>query len=236
MDASNIIISLLTLTLLEIVLGVDNLVFIAIASNRLPQAKQKSARRFGLMLAWVTRLLLLASAVWIASLTQPLFTLFHFAASGRDLLLFSGGLFLLAKGTHEIHTEMDSIEEGEGVPKKHATMLAVVIQIALFDIVFSFDSVITAVGLTPHFWVMATAITIAIIVMIVASEPLAAFINKHPSIKMLALSFLLLIGTVLMADGLHFHIPRGYIYFALVFSILVEALNFVKIRKQKTSS
>ena len=225
--------SLITLTILEIVLGIDNLVFIAIISQKLPQHQQKKARRVGLAFAWVTRLLLLASVVWITKLTKPLFTLFTYSLSGRDLFLLVGGIFLLFKATQEIHQEMDpseSIKLPEASAKKFVT---IIIQIALLDIVFSLDSILTAIGLTDRFWLMALAITIAILTMIFASEPLSRFIKKRPSIKMLALSFLILIGMVLIADGLHSHIPRGYIYFAMGFSLFVEALNILKQRKKK---
>lgn len=224
----DIALSLVTLTLLEIVLGIDNLVFLAIVSQRLPQHKQKKARRIGLTLAWVTRLLLLASAVWITKLTQPLFSLFGFSFSGRNLFLMMGGLFLLAKSTQEIHIELDPQPSTNTQPKKTANFGMVVIQIALLDIIFSLDSVLTAIGLTQRFWLMAIAITIAIITMVFASEPLSHFVERHPSIKMLALSFLMLIGTVLLADGFEFHIPRGYIYFAMGFSIFIEFLNMLK--------
>jgi predicted tellurium resistance membrane protein TerC len=232
---SNIAISLLTLTVLELVLGVDNLIFIAIVSSRLPAEKQKPARRFGLMLALVTRLLLLAMAFWLAHLTEPLFHLASFAVSGRDIFLFIGGMFLLYKATQEIHTELED-EEETTAKKKTVSMASVITQIAILDIVFSLDSVITAVGMTPHFWVMAAAITIAIIGMIFVSEPLSQFIYRHPTVKMLAFSFLLLVGTVLVADGMHFHIPRGYVYFAVSFSILVEGLNIWRQKKRKKVS
>ena len=207
-----IIISLLTLTILEIVLGVDNLVFIAILSSRLKPAQQKSARRWGLTMAWVTRLILLAMAVWLVGLTRPLFAVFAHHFSGRDLFLLAGGLFLLVKGTSEIHAEIETATE-KSVRRQFAKFAIIIFQIALFDIIFSLDSILTAIGLTHNFWIMAAAISIAIILMIIASEPLSQFIEKHPTVKMLALSFLLLIGMVLLADGFGFHIPRGYIYF-----------------------
>lgn len=232
---SDILISLVTLTFLEIVLGVDNLVFISIISSRLPAHQQKLARRVGLLLALISRLLLLASVLWIIGLTKPLFTVFGSPFSGRDIFLILGGLFLLYKSTFEIHTEF----EGENEPKirkKTAVFGLVVLQIALLDIVFSLDSIFTAVGLTQQFWIMATAIIIAIMTMIFSSEPLSRFVMKHPTIKMLALSFLLLIGTILIADGFGFHVPRGYIYFALSFSVLVETLNLFAARKRKKKS
>ena len=182
----------------------------------------------------MTRLLLLAAVVWIIGLTKPLFTIHEFALSWRDIFLIGGGLFLLLKGTREIHTEMESAGKPEHL-KKFANFYAVIIQIAIFDIIFSLDSILTAVGLTQLYWVMAIAITVAILMMMLASEPLTRFINRHPTIKMLALSFLLLIGMTLIAEGLHFNIPKGYIYFAVCFSLLVEALNILaKKKRQKT--
>ncbi len=226
-----IIVSLLTLTLLEAILGIDNIVFISILSSRLPESQQKKARRIGLLLAWVIRLILLGAVVWIIKLTYPLFTVFKITFSWHDLFLLGGGLFLLFKGTREIHTEIESSTHSS-VVKKHSNFYFVIIQIGLFDIIFSLDSILTAIGLTQRYWVMATAISIAIILMLLASEPLTRFIQKHPTIKMLALSFLLLIGVVLIADGLHFTIPRGYIYFAVCFSLLVEVLNQLIVRKK----
>ncbi len=226
------IVGLLTLTLLELVLGVDNLIFIAIISNRLQKAKQKYARRFGLILALVTRILLLASAYWLIHLEKPFFHIGNFGVSGRDLFLLLGGLFLLYKATQEIHNEFDPKKDSKAV-NKYATFWVVVIQIGLLDIIFSLDSVITAVGMTDHFWIMATAITIAIIAMIFIAEPLSAFIEKHPTVRMLAFSFLIMVGMVLVADGLHFHIPRGYVYFAVAFSVFVEFLNVLRRRRHK---
>ncbi len=228
---SNIILSLFTLTLLEIILGVDNLVFISITSSRLPPHQQKKGRQLGLMLAWVTRLILLFAAVWITKLTTPIFTLFDFTFSWRDLFLMGGGLFLLFKATHEIHLELEELETKE-VVKSYSRFFTVVLQIGLLDIIFSLDSVITAIGLTQIYWIMAVSITIAIILMIFASEPLSHFVMSHPTVKMLALSFLILIGMVLIADGLHFHIPRGYIYFSVCFSLLVEMLNLWRRKKR----
>lgn len=227
------VISLITLTFLEIVLGVDNLVFISIVSSRLPKKKQKFARRFGLLLALFSRLALLASALWIIGLTKPLFTVMKFAFSGRDLFLIAGGLFLLYKSTFEIHTEIGGHDEIKKLKKAYASFTMVVIQIAVLDIIFSLDSIFTAIGMTQTYWIMALAIIIAIVLMIVASEPLSRIVMKMPTIKMLALSFLLLIGTILIADGFHFHVPRGYVYFALSFSVLVEALNLLVARRRK---
>lgn len=227
----NIIFSLLTLTLLEIILGIDNLVFISIFSHRLIPSQQKKARRFGLLVALVTRLLLLAVAVWLTDLTKPIVTLYDYSLSIRDLFFIVGGIFLLIKSVHEIHREYEAVT-AKNTFKKYGHFLLIVIQIGVFDIIFSLDSILTAVGLTQHYWVMAVAITLAVIVMLFASEMLSKFIHEHPTVKMLALSFLLLIGTTLIADGIHFHIPRGYIYFAVCFSLLVEVLNTVMAKKK----
>jgi predicted tellurium resistance membrane protein TerC len=223
-----ILASLLTLTALEIVLGIDNLVFIAITANRLPVHQRDRARKFGLVLALVTRLALLASVNWLMELVDPVF---HFRRdfSWRDLILIGGGLFLLYKGTHEIHANVehdDTGASGENIARAgRATLMGVIVQIMVLDIVFSLDSVITAVGMANVFWVMAAAIIIAIAIMLFASGPLSAFINRHPTVRMLALAFLLLVGMMLVADGFGFHIPKGYIYAAIGFSILVESLN-----------
>lgn len=239
-----ILVSLLTLLFLEIVLGIDNLIFVSLAAAHLPVNKQPAARNFGLMLALITRLLLLASASWLASFTAPLFTIQDFAVSGRDILLGLGGLFLIIKGTLEIHEEFEVTENASNekntgntnnvkkTSKKLAqTFTTVIIQIALLDIVFSLDSVITAVGMTSNFWIMATAICLAILFMLYANHPLSQFIVKNPSIKMLAISFIIMIGTVLVADSFHFHVPRGYIYFSIGFSLFVETLNMLLRKK-----
>ncbi|CEK10638.1 TerC family protein [Legionella hackeliae] len=235
MDILDIVLSLSALTILEIVLGIDNLVFLSILTEKLPKEQRRKARRWGLAFAWITRLILLASAVWLAKLTTPLFSIGEFHLSGRDLFLLGGGLFLIAKATQEIHYEVGE-SPIEDLTKPHGnkaiTFKGVVIQVALMDIIFSLDSVLTAVGLTSHFWVMAAAITCAILVMVYASEPVSRFIDKHPTIKMLALSFLILIGMVLVADSFSFHIPRGYIYFAMGFSLGVEALNLLRRSRQ----
>jgi len=217
--------SLVTLMALEIVLGIDNLVFISILAGRLPEAERAKARKVGLALALLSRLALLATLAWIVGLTQPIFTLGGFALSWRDLILMAGGLFLLYKATHEIHDEVEGDAEDKGPGAAASSFFAVITQIAIIDMIFSLDSVITAVGMADDLWVMVVAVIAAVLVMLAASEPLASFISHHPTVKMLALSFLLLIGVILIAEGLHFHIPKGYVYFALGFSVLVEALN-----------
>jgi predicted tellurium resistance membrane protein TerC len=226
--------SLLTLTALEIVLGIDNLVFIAILAGRLPTEQQNRARQIELALALLTRLALLASITWIIGLTQPLFDLFGHPISWRDTVLIAGGLFLLFKGTREIHHAL----EGDGLEGEHgegrASLAGVVTQIMLLDIVFSLDSVITAIGMANTLWVMATAIIMAVAIMLAASGPLAEFVQRHPTVKMLALSFLMLIGMTLIADGAGLHIPKGYIYAAIGFSVGVEALNQFAARRRRS--
>lgn len=235
MEFIDIVSSLIALIILEIILGIDNLVFLSILTERLPKEQRKKARRWGLSFAWITRLLLLASAVWIAKLSKPFITFWGFSYSVRDLFLFAGGLFLIVKATQEIHAEVEE-EEKELFSKGKAliTFKGVIIQVALMDIIFSLDSVLTAIGLTSRFWIMALAITCAILIMIYASESVSQFIEKYPTVKMLALSFLILIGMILVADSFSFHIPRGYVYFAMGFSLGVELLNSMKRnRKQK---
>ncbi|MCC7220323.1 MAG: TerC family protein [Candidatus Contendobacter sp.] len=224
--------SLLTLTALEIVLGIDNLLFIAILSNKLPEHQQKAARRSGLALAVITRLLLLASVFWLTKATAPLFSLFEHSVSLRDLILLGGGLFLLAKGATEIHATVDGVEE-EIRTAKATGFVAVIIQIMVLDIVFSLDSVITAVGMAQHLGVMAAAIIIAVGIMMFAAEALSHFINTHLSVKMLALSFLMLVGMALVADGMGVHIPKGYLYFAIAFSVGVEILNLMATQRRR---
>jgi predicted tellurium resistance membrane protein TerC len=225
--------SLLTLTALEIVLGIDNLVFIAILAGRLPVAQQARARLVGLALALITRLALLASIAWIIGLTRPLCEVFGHAVSWRDIILVAGGFFLLYKGTSEIHRRFeDDAPQAEAISARTG-FAGIVTQIILLDIVFSLDSVITAVGMANELWVMATAIMLAVAIMLAASGPLAAFVERHPTVKMLALSFLLLIGTTLIADGAGFHVPKGYIYAAIGFSIAVEALNQLAARRRR---
>ncbi|HSV29683.1 MAG TPA: TerC family protein [Candidatus Omnitrophota bacterium] len=231
-------ISLLTLSALEIVLGIDNLVFLAILADRLPEHQRATARKLGLAFALITRLILLASLAWIVGLVEPVFTLFGHPVSWRDIILIGGGVFLLAKATHEIHGSLEGEEdaptEGGGVAAKAgAGFVSTIIQIGILDIVFSLDSVITAVGMANQIWVMVAAVIVAVAVMLMAAGPLSAFVSKHPTVKMLALSFLLLVGTALVADGMGFHIPKGYLYFAMGFSVLVEALTLVARRKRK---
>ena len=223
-------IALLTLTSLEIVLGIDNIIFISILSGKLPHEQQQRARVLGLGAALVTRLLLLLSLAWIMRLTAPLFTVFAHGISGRDLILIIGGLFLLGKATHEIHARLEG-DDGHASGRKAATFASVIVQIMLLDIVFSLDSVITAVGMVDEIGVMVTAIVIAVAIMMVAAGPISAFVDRHPTVKMLALSFLLLVGTSLIAEGFEQHMPRGYIYFAMGFSVFVETLNLKAARK-----
>lgn len=234
-------ISLLTLTVLEIVLGIDNIVFISILSGKLPVDQQQKARRLGLGLAMITRVLLLLSLSWVMSLTSPLFNVGEWisladsewraklAISGRDLILILGGLFLIYKSTHEIHLKLEGEEDEEGQAKVHS-FAGVIIQILVLDIVFSLDSVITAIGMAEHVEIMIAAVVIAVIIMMISADAISRFVNNHPTVKMLALSFLLLIGFSLLAEGLDQHIPKGYIYFAMAFSILVELLN-LKMKK-----
>lgn len=217
-------IAFITLVALELVLGVDNVIFISILAGKLPQDQQGRARRTGIMLAVITRILLLISLRWMIGLEAPLFTVFHLDVSGRDLILFAGGLFLIAKSTHEIHQRLEGAE-GETSAKIQGTFWSVIIQIMLLDIVFSLDSVITAVGMVDQLAIMVAAVVIAAVVMVFTSDFLANFVERHPTIKMLALSFLLLIGFTLVAEGFHQHISKGYIYFAMGFSVFVEMLN-----------
>ncbi|MEO8648588.1 MAG: TerC family protein [Acidobacteriota bacterium] len=219
-----------TLTLLELVLGIDNVIFISILSGKLPAEQQGRARTIGLTLALVMRVLLLLSLSWVMGLTSPLFNILSQEVSGRDLILLIGGLFLIAKSTHEIHGSLEG-EEGHASKKVYAGFTSVIIQITLLDIVFSLDSVITAVGMVNNIWVMISAVVVSIIAMMLFAGSIGAFVQKHPTIKMLALAFLLLIGMTLIAEGLHQHIPKGYIYFAMAFSVIVEILN-TKLRRK----
>ena len=217
-------IALLTLTVLEIVLGIDNVIFIAILAGKLPQHQQARARTIGLAGAGLIRILLLLTITWIMRLTEPLLSVLGREVSGRDLILIGGGLFLLAKATYEIHDKLEA-PEGHGRVRAAASLGAVLVQIMLLDIIFSLDSVITAVGMAEHLGVMVTAVILAVAVMLVSAGAVSAFVERHPTVKMLALSFLLLIGMTLVADGAGFHIPKGYIYFAMAFSVVVEMLN-----------
>ena len=223
-------IALLTLTTLEIVLGIDNIVFISILAGRLPPEEQPRARTMGLALAMAMRILLLLSITWVMRLTRPLFAVLGHAMSGRDLILLVGGLFLIWKATREIHDKLEG-EEGRQNVKGRATFTSVIVQIGLLDIVFSLDSVITAVGMVSQLGVMIAAIVIAVGVMLFAAQFISDFVHRHPTVKMLALSFLLLIGVTLIAEGLGQHIPKGYVYFAMGFSVFVESLNLRLQRK-----
>jgi len=223
-------IALLTLTVLEIVLGIDNIVFISILSEKLPQDQQKIGRRLGLIMAMITRIVLLSLIAWLTRLTAPLFEIYTHPVSGRDLILMAGGLFLLGKSTFEIHERLEG-EEGHASQKVTPSLTAVVIQIMLLDIVFSLDSVITAVGMAEDLAIMIIAVMIAVTIMLFAAGPISDFIDRRPTLKILALSFLLLIGFSLVSEGLGFHIPKGYIYFAMGFSIFVEVIN-LRIRAQ----
>lgn len=224
-------VALLTLTILEIILGIDNLVFISVITSRLPVHRQKLARQLGLLLACITRLLLLGGITLLTHFTQPLFTLIGHSFSVRDLILIIGGIFLLAKATSEIHASVAS-EKLQAKLARTAKFMFIIIQVMFLDIIFSLDSVITAVGLAQEFIIMALAIIIAILVMIWLSTPLSRLIQNYPSVKMLALSFLLLVGLVLIADGFGTHVPRGYLYFAIAFSLFVETLNIFAGRRK----
>lgn len=234
---SEIWVSLITLTLLEIVLGIDNIIFLSILSGRLPQDQQKRARRLGLSLAVITRCLLLLSLNFLARLTHPWFHVGPWEFSGRDIVLISGGLFLIFNSTREIHLRLEGDEEDEGGPKagRNARFVLVLVQILALDLVFSLDSVITAVGMANQVLVMMAAVIIAVGIMMWASDAIADFVNRHPTIKMLALSFLLLIGMSLVAEGFDQPIPKGYIYFSMAFSSLVEGLNLRSKKKKRTA-
>ena len=227
-------IALLTLTVLEIVLGIDNVIFISILAGKLPQEQQGRARRLGLALAMLMRIGLLFSITLITRLTAPLFTVLGEEISGRDLVLIIGGLFLLTKSTREIHERLEG-EEGETSVRVRPSLPSVLIQIMLLDIVFSLDSVITAVGMAEELGVMVAAVVIAVVFMMIFARPVSEFVDRHPTVKMLALSFLLLIGVALIADGLNQHIPKGYIYFAMPFSVGVEMLN-LRLRRVQTKA
>jgi predicted tellurium resistance membrane protein TerC len=228
-----IFVSLFTLTALEIVLGIDNIVVIAIIAATLPVHQRDRARIIGLSLAMITRLLLLFTISWMASLVEPLFTIFDKSFSGRDLLMLGGGLFLIFKAVREIHEAVEEAGLDHTGPRRTTGFANAIAQIVILDIVFSFDSVITAVGMARDLWVMATAVIIAVLIMLVASGPIMRFVHNHPTVKMLALAFVMLIGMALVADGMGFHIPKGYLYFAMLFSVLVEGLNVTVARRRR---
>jgi predicted tellurium resistance membrane protein TerC len=223
-------IAFLTLVALELVLGVDNVIFISILASRLPVNQQSKARRTGIAMAVISRVLLLFSLSWIIGLTKPFFTIINFAVSGRDIILFVGGLFLIGKATSEIHQKLEGVE-GHASSKVKATFWNVILQVMILDVVFSLDSVITAVGMVDHVSVMIAAVIVAAGGMILSADALSNFVEGHPTVKMLALSFLLLIGFTLIVESLHQHIPKGYIYFAMGFSVMVEMLN-LRLRKK----
>jgi len=226
------LIALITLAGLEIVLGIDNIVFVVVVTNKLPEASRATARRLGIGLAMITRIVLLLAISAIMGLTAPLFTVFEHVVSGRDLVLITGGLFLLAKATHEIHDKLEGPADEAGNVRTEYSYTSAIIQILLLDLVFSLDSVITAVGMAKHVEVMIAAIVIAVLVMLLFAGPVSDFVSNHPTVQMLAFSFLLLVGIFLMAEGMHKHIDRGYIYFAMAFSLFVEFLN-LKMKKRK---
>jgi predicted tellurium resistance membrane protein TerC len=227
--------SFVALSAMEIVLGIDNVVFISLLVSRLPQEKRLMARRIGLSLALIFRVIMLGGIAFIIHLTTPILSLAGYDFSWRDLILIAGGLFLLVKATREIHQDIEGEEEEGGVSRVADTMVSAILQIAVIDLVFSIDSIITAVGMAEHVEVMIAAVAVAILVMYFASEPVAHFIERHPTTKMLALSFLLLIGAALIADGMHFHIPRQYIYFAMAFAAAVEVVNVLASRKRRAA-
>lgn len=224
-------IALLTLTFLEIVLGIDNIIFISIVSNKLPESQQPKARNLGLLLALLLRVGLLLGITWIVTFTEPLFTVLDFEISGRDLILLIGGLFLLAKSTHEIHHKMEGETKHES-SQKSQSFIKVIVQIVLLDMIFSFDSILTAIGLTEELILMIIAVIISIGVMMIFAKKISDFITKHPTLEILALSFLILIGFMLMVESLHYHVPKGYIYFAVFFSLIVEIIN-MRMRKNR---
>lgn len=220
-------VALLTLTFLEIVLGIDNIIFISLVAGRVPESEQKKARLGGLTIALVMRILLLLSITWIIGLTKPVLTVADFELSWRDIILIAGGVFLLVKSTLEIHHKVEGQESNPetGTPSKTMGFASAIIQIVLLDIVFSFDSILTAVGLTDEILLMIIAVVIAIVVMMIFAKPVGEFVNNHPTIQILALSFLILIGVMLIVEGAHYHVPKGYIYFAVFFSLAIEMLN-----------
>lgn len=228
------LVSLLTLMILEVVLGIDNVIFISIIADKLPGEQQKKARQLGLMLAMLMRIALLFAISWLVGLTKPLFSVGDFHATARDIILFAGGLFLIAKSTTELHGKVAGLPEHEEEPlltNKKTTLKNAIIQIILLDLVFSFDSILTAVGLVDHVSIMVIAVVFSIAVMLAFAGAISTFINKNPTVKVLALSFLIMIGTLLIADAFHFHVPKGYVYSSLAFSLFVEFLN-MKMRKR----
>ena len=227
--------ALLTLTALEIVLGIDNVIFLSVVVSRIPPAQAKRARQIGLLLALLFRILLLSLLVWLIGLTQAVLSVQGIALSWRDIILIGGGLFLIAKATHEIHAEVEAREKASGDAPKAGALFWVIVQIIVIDIVFSLDSIITAIGMAQDLEIMIAAVVIACLVMYLSSGPVARFVAEHPTTKMLALAFLVLIGVALVADGFKFHIPRGYIYFAIAFSAAVEAFNVLAKRNRKNT-
>ena len=230
---TEMLIALLTLTFLEIVLGIDNIIFISIVTNRLPQEEQKRARLIGLSLAMIFRVVLLLGITWLIGFSAPLFAVAGIEFSGRDLILLAGGLFLLAKSTMEIHHKVEGVADRPGIEAKKASLASTLVQIVLLDLVFSFDSILTAVGLTNNILVMIAAVIISILVMMLFAGKISDFINKHPSLQILALSFLILIGFMLTIEAFDQHVPKGYIYFAVFFSMMVEILN-MRLRKKQS--
>lgn len=224
--------ALATLTFFEVVLGIDNIIFISIVSNRLPEEIRARTRNMGLILAMLVRIVLLLGITWVIGFQEPLFSVFGKSFSGRDLILAAGGLFLIAKSTREINQEMEGEEDEGPVMTKNANVTSIIVQIILLDIIFSFDSILTAVGLTTHIPVMVIAIILSILIMIAFSGRISSFIHKHPSLEVLALGFLILIGFMLFLEGLHYEIPKGYIYFAVAFSLLIEMIN-IRIRRMR---
>ena len=228
--STEIIVSLITLTLLEIVLGIDNVVFISIVSGKLPVAQQKNARMIGISLALIGRIVLLLGINWIIGLNNPISSINNFAVSYRDIILIAGGLFLIGKSTSEIHERLEGKEKSSRAAKK-LTLRSAIVQILILDLVFSLDSIITAIGLTEHVWVIVIAIVVSLTVMLLFSKRISDFINQHPAMKILAISFLIMIGTVLVIEGLHVHVPKGYIYVSMAFALGIELLN-IRINKK----
>ena len=228
--------ALVTLTALEIVLGIDNVIFLSVIVARIPPAQANRARQIGLALALLFRILLLSILVWLIGLTQPVISVGGLGFSWRDLILIGGGLFLIAKATHEIHQEVEAREEGNKPGEKPSSFVWVIVQIIIIDLVFSLDSIITAIGMAQQLEIMIAAVVIAVVIMYVSSGPVARFVATHPTAKMLALAFLVLIGVALVADGFKFHIPRGYIYFAIVFAVAVEFFNVLAMRNRRKRS